>query len=148
GHAFDVVDTGGIVESPEDPVIQQMQSQVRRALDEATVVVFVIDGQTALTRIDLELRDLLFKLGKPVVLAVNKLDNDQLAMNRHEFYELGLGEPIAISSGHNRGIDALLQAVTEHLPEPAPEAESGEEETGEDEEPDEPAGPIRVAIVG
>jgi GTPase len=148
GHVFDVVDTGGVVESPEDPVIQQMQAQVRRALDEAAAIVFVIDGQTALTRIDLELRDLLFKLGKPVVLAVNKLDNEQLAMNRHEFYELGLGEPIAISSGHNLGIDALLKAVTEHLPEPAPEAEGGEEDTGEDEVPDVPAGPIRVAIVG
>ncbi len=86
-HRFRVVDTGGIVESPIDPVVQKMQEQIRVALDEAKVIVFLLDGQDPLTRTDLELRDELFKYGKPVVVAVNKLDNPKMAENRHEFHE-------------------------------------------------------------
>lgn len=141
GYDFDIVDTGGVVESPEDPVIKQMQEQVRRALDDADVVLFVVDGQAPLTRIDYDLRDLLFKVGKPTVLAVNKLDNIRLAENKNEFYELGFGEPFAISSGHNLGIEPLLDTVTSHLPKPA--------ETDEDDSSEEDADrPTRVAIVG
>ena len=138
-HNFRVVDTGGIVESPIDPVVQKMQEQIRLALDEARVIVFVLDGQQVLTRTDLELRDELFKYGKPVVVAVNKLDNPQLAEQRHEFHELGLGEPIAISSGHGLGMRDLLEEIVKHLPEP------GEETDAEGEEP---ARVIRVAVIG
>ena len=138
-HSFRVVDTGGIVESPIDPVVQKMQEQIRLALDEARVIVFVLDGQQVLTRTDLELRDELFKYGKPVVVAVNKLDNPQLAEQRHEFHELGLGEPIAISSGHGLGMRDLLEEIVKHLPEP------GEETDAEGEEP---ARVIRVAVIG
>ena len=140
-HRFRVVDTGGIVESPIDPVVQKMQEQIRIALDEAKVIVFVLDGQEPLTRVDLELRDELFKYGKPVVVAVNKLDNPKMAENRHEFHELGLGEPIAISSGHGLGIGDLLEAITKHLPEPGEALEAEEQE-------EEPFQGTRVAIIG
>ena len=86
GHRFRVVDTGGIVESPSDSIVQKMQEQVRLALDEARVIVLVLDGQEPLTRVDLELRDELFRYGKPVVVAVNKLANPKMAENRHEFH--------------------------------------------------------------
>ncbi len=138
-YAFRIVDTGGIVEHPSDSIVAKMQEQVRVALKEARVIVFVVDGQQPITRIDEELRDELFKLGKPIVLAANKLDNPKLEDNRFDFYALGVGDPIAISSGHNLGIGELLDAVAAHLPkaEPAPETE---------EEPEEAV--TRVAVIG
>lgn len=120
GYTFDIVDTGGIVQHPEDAIVEKMQEQVRLALRDAMVVVFVVDGQAELTLTDFDLRDELFKLGKPIVLATNKLDNPTLEMNRHNFYELGVGDPLAISSGHGHGITELMEAITEHLPEPEP----------------------------
>lgn len=129
GRRFRVVDTGGIVENPLDPVVAKMQEQVRVALEEAAVVLFVVDGQQAITRVDRELSQELFKLGKPVVLAANKLDNPKMEDNRLEFYELGLGDPIAISSGHGLGIGDLMEAVLAHLPAGTapPEEEIAEE---------------------
>lgn len=141
GRKFRVVDTGGIVESPEDSITQKMQEQVRAALDEANVIVFVVDGQQVLTRVDLEIRDELFRYGKPIVLAANKIDNEALRANVNDFYELGVGEPIAVSSGHGLGIDALMKSVSEKMP-PAPE-EGDEEDDLEDE-----SHATRVAVVG
>ncbi len=68
---FRIVDTGGIVENPVDPITEQMQQQVRQALDEAAVVLLVVDAQQPITRVDEQLRDELFRLGKPIVLAAN-----------------------------------------------------------------------------
>ena len=158
-YRFRLVDTGGIIEHPDDNVSQQMQEQVDAALNEARVIVFVVDGQHALTRVDREVRDRLFKYSKPVLLAVNKLDNDALTeAHRYDFYELGLGEPFPISSGHGLGIDALREAICEHLPVPEPVAvpEEGaeDEEDGElleaadDESFNEKDPRIKVAIVG
>ncbi|MDX9972372.1 MAG: ribosome biogenesis GTPase Der [FCB group bacterium] len=142
GRKFRVVDTGGVVEDPVDPITEKMQQQVRTALEEAKVIVFVVDGQQELTRIDEQLRDELFKYGKPVVLAVNKLDNERMEQNVYDFYSLGFGEPHAISSGHGIGVDLLLDAVLAHLPEPV---EGSEEEVEEEEEAPRP---MRIAIVG
>jgi len=94
GHHFRVVDTGGIVEAPDDSIVQKMQEQVRLALEEAQVIVLVLDGQQPLTRIDLELRDELFRYNKPVVVAVNKLDNPKMTENRHEFHSLASANPL------------------------------------------------------
>jgi GTP-binding protein len=140
-----LVDTGGIVENPIDSIVEKMQTQVHTALEEAQVIVFVVDGQQELTRVDLELRDQLYRYGKPVVLAVNKLDNEKLNLNKNDFYELGMGEPIAISSGHNLGIGELKEEVCQHLPEPQAIDEEAEEDT-EEEKTDEKI--TRVAIVG
>lgn len=138
GVTFRLVDTGGIVEAPDDSIVVKMQQQVRVALREADVILFVIDGQQELTRVDSELREELFTLGKPIVLVVNKLDNESLEMNRFNFYELGMGEPIAISSTHARGITELLDAVVEHLPRKAAVEEVVE---------DAPAA-VHVAVIG
>lgn len=139
GREFRVVDTGGVVEEPTDPITHKIQEQVWAALREARVIVFVVDGQQEITRVDEEVRDQLFKLGKPVVLAVNKLDNERLELNRADFYALGMGEPIAISSGHGLGMEELLNAVCEHLP-PSSEVAEGEDE--------EPADITKVAVIG
>ena len=139
GRSFRVVDTGGIVENPIDPVVSKMQEQVRVALEDAHVIVFVVDGQQEITRIDEELREELFTYGKPVVLAVNKLDNPELALNYTDFYALGMGDPVAISSGHGLGMEALMEAVVAHLPEVVEETES--------DEADDPS-VTKVAVIG
>jgi GTP-binding protein len=137
GHRFRIVDTGGIIENPQDSISEKMQGQVKAALDEARVILLVVDGQASITRIDREMASRLLKLGKPVVLAVNKLDNFNMLENRYEFYELGLGDPWPISSGHGTGTGELLDEVVKHLPPP---------EEMEDEEEEREI--TRVAIVG
>lgn len=139
GRKFRLVDTGGITDETPDSISEKMQRQVRAALDEAAVVLFVVDGQQELTRNDFEVRDHLFRLGKPTVLAVNKLDNARLEERRLEYFELGLGEPLAVSSGHGIGIDDLRDAVIALLPDGAPAADAEPAEGGEITE---------VAIVG
>ena len=145
------------MQNPDDSIVQKMQDQVRMALQEATVILFVVDGQTELSATDFDLRDELYKLGKPVVLATNKLDNPTLELNKNNFYELGMGEPYAISSGHGHGIYELMEALTEHLPEPTSEDE-GETDIGEfdpdqdlteeDRQKDTHPDLIKVAVIG
>lgn len=144
-HTFQIVDTGGIVEDPMDLILQKMQEQVRKALRDARVIVFVVDGQQELTRIDEELRDELFRYGKPVVLAVNKVDNAAIQQHVNDFYVLGIGDPIPVSSGHNLGIEALMEAICQHLPPPAEVAEDVED-APETEEPVDHT--IKVAVIG
>jgi GTP-binding protein len=141
-YAFRVVDTGGIMDNPADAVSRQMQEQVQAALEEAKVIVFVLDGQEPITKIDEEVRDVLYKYGKPVVLAANKLDNEKLTENRYEFYALGLGDPIPISTGHGIGINDLRDAICSHLPENA------EEDPDLNTEAPPTDNVIKVAIVG
>ncbi len=145
-----VVDTGGIIENPVDEISRKMQQQVRAALDEASVIVLVVDGQTEITRTDRLVADEIKRLRKPVVLAVNKLDNFKMSENRFEFYELAMGEPMSISSGHDLGIEELMQEVMKHLPD-APSATPETVAAGEGDE-DAPAvltsKVTRVAIVG
>jgi GTP-binding protein len=148
GYRFSIVDTGGIVESPIDPVVRKMQEQVRMALEEARVIIFVVDAREEITRTDLELRDELYTYGKPVVLAANKLDNPDLEELRHNFHELGMGDPIAVSSTHGLGTGELLEAVTAHLPEPDEVLDEALEEGAEGEEERGPDAPMRVAIIG
>lgn len=132
GYRFNIVDTGGIVESPVDPITRKMQEQVRKAFDEAKVIILVVDGREEITRVDEEVKDELFKCGKPVVLAVNKLDNPKQEAYKNEFFVLGLGEPFPISSTHGLGIGPLLDAVIGHLPEqqglPGEDADAAEDE--------------------
>lgn len=136
---FRVVDTGGIVEHPLDAVVGKMQEQVRLALKEADVIIFVVDGQQEITRVDEELCQELFTYGKPVVLAANKLDNPKLALNSSEFYSLGIGDPLPVSSGHGLGIAELMDAVVERLPEAGDQPEQ-ETETQSDV--------TKVAVIG
>ncbi|MDQ1257561.1 MAG: GTPase [Candidatus Hydrogenedentes bacterium] len=143
GRAFRVVDTGGIVENPMDSIVQKMQEQIRVALKEARVIVFVVDGQQEITRIDEELCQELFRYGKPVVLAVNKLDNPNMFLQSVDFYSLGIGEPIAISSGHGLGMDELMAAILAHLP---PASEDSAEIPEEDAE--EKPHVTKVAVIG
>ena len=141
GRAFRLVDTGGMVENPVDPITQKIQEQIKAAFDEADAILFVVDGQAEITRIDEEMRDYLLRLRKPVILAANKLDNPNLELHASEFYSLGLGEPIPVSSTHGTGMDELLEAILAEIPGAA-------EVPDEEETPPEESSVTKVAILG
>ena len=145
-----VVDTGGIIENPVDEISRKMQQQVRAALDEASVIVLVVDGQQEITRTDRLIAEEIQRLRKPVVLAVNKLDNYKMSNNRFDFYELAMGDPLSVSSGHGLGVEELMQEVMKHLPDaPLATPETLAPGEGEDDAPAVLTSKVtRVAIVG
>jgi len=122
GVQFSVVDTGGIVENPVDPLVQKMQDQVKAALDESSALLFLVDLGDGVTPADTVIAEQLRKLEKRIVLLGTKADNEQMDLAKTDLYELGLGEPLAISAIHNRGIGALLDEIVRELP-PVPERE-------------------------
>ena len=134
-RAVTLVDTGGIEPYSNDIILSQMRRQAELAIDTADVIILVTDSRTGLVATDEEVAAMLLKSGRPVVLCVNKCDSvGAPPAEFYEFYNLGLGDPIQVSSVHGHGTGDLLDAVFEHLP---PEEE--EEEEGEI---------IRVAIIG
>lgn len=112
---FNIVDTGGI-EIENKPFQEQIRIQAEIAIDEADVILFVADGKIGLTEDDKFVARLLYKSKKPVILAVNKIDDAHLKNNIYEFYSLGLGEPIACSGAHGVGIGDILDAIIKDLP--------------------------------
>ena len=117
---FTLIDTGG-VEIKNAAFQTQIRAQVEIAIEEADVIVYVTDGRLGVTPDDRVVCKMLFKSGKPVILCVNKIDNYEMMDNVTEFYSLGIGEPIAISTAHGIGIGDLLDKVVENLPEKAEE---------------------------
>lgn len=113
---FRVIDTGGI-DIGDAPFLNQIKAQAQIAMDEADVIVFVVDGKTGLVDSDYYIAKLLYKSDKPILLAVNKVDDINQVQNTYEFYALGLGDPIAISSHHGIGIGDLLDKIIEHMTE-------------------------------
>jgi len=134
GFEFAVVDTGGLELESDSTVGQGVREQVEVAVAEADVVVFLVDVQSGVMASDLDVADMLRRASKPMLLVANKADNAKLEAGAVEFYELGLGEPLAVSAHHGRGTAELLDKIISLLPAPLPvEAESGV---------------IKVAIVG
>ena len=135
GRKFDIVDTGGIEPNTADEILLFMREQAMLAIDSADVIVMVTEIGTGVTAADLEVAGMLQRSGKPVVLAVNKMDsigpNDP---GIYEFYNLGLGDPIAVSAVHGHGTGDMLDACVAHFP-PA------EEEHADD-------GRVHVAVIG
>ncbi|WP_310550120.1 ribosome biogenesis GTPase Der [Paenibacillus glufosinatiresistens] len=118
GKPFSVIDTGGIEIDGEDTMLKSIRAQAELAIEEADTIVFMCDAKSGLTNADEEVAQLLFRSGKPVVLAINKVDNMKRAEDIYEFYSLGFGDPIGISGSHGTGIGDLLDAVVGLLPEP------------------------------
>ena len=110
GKTFSLVDTGG-VEMANAPFQQQIRMQAEIAIDEADVIVFVVDGQVGITKDDRLVSKMLYKVKKPIILAVNKIDEGLHSSNAQEFYGLGLGEPIPVSGAHGVGIGDLLNRI-------------------------------------
>ena len=136
GRQFDIVDTGGIEPSADSEILAFMRQQAEIAIQNATVIVFVCDIKTGLTASDQEVGNMLLRSGKPVVLAVNKMDKTGVTdPDIYEFYNLGLGDPIPVSAVHGHGTGDLLDACMAYFP---PETE----EDGEEDEV------IRVAVIG
>ena len=121
GYDFTMIDTGGLEIEPEDTTIAQgIQAQIETAIADADVIIDMVDVKDGMTRSDFEIADMLRRASKPVMLVVNKADNERLEMEALEFYELGLGEPAVISSHHGHGVADLMDRIVELLPEPPP----------------------------
>ncbi len=122
GRRFVVVDTGGLEISTDDPIEAQVQLQARLAINEADVIVFMVDAASGPTPADADAAELLRRTTKPVLVAANKADNERRELDAAEFYAFGWEETFAISAGHGRGVADLLDAVVWALP-PESEAE-------------------------
>ncbi|MBQ3842436.1 MAG: ribosome biogenesis GTPase Der [Ruminiclostridium sp.] len=134
-QSFMLVDTGGIEPESKDVILSQMREQAQLAIDSANVIIFVVDITTGITANDESVAAMLLKSGKPVVLCVNKCDSlGEPPPELYEFYNLGLGEPIPVSSVHGHGTGDLLDAVLANMPE--------------DDEEDYDDALIKVAVIG
>ncbi|HLT28914.1 MAG TPA: ribosome biogenesis GTPase Der [Myxococcaceae bacterium] len=174
GRFFTVIDTGGFVPGDDDVMLSQVREQAQLAVEEAEVVLLVTDGRAGLTPVDTDIAQLLRRSGKPVVIAVNKVDSPS-AMQQAlvaDFLSLGFDEVHAISAEHALGTQDLLDAVTARMPPPDGDEQArinadrledgddddvpmvaGDEEEGDFDElpeelPSEPERPIRLAIIG
>jgi len=135
GRSFDIVDTGGIEPTTSNEILLFMREQAQIAIDAATVIVLVTEIGTGITAADKDVANMLLRAGKPVILAVNKMDATGMTNpDIYEFYNLGLGDPIAVSAVHGHGTGDLLDACLEHFP---PESEDDEDD-----------GKIKVAVIG
>ena len=143
GKRFGLIDTGGIIPHDAALIPTQILKQAHVALDIASHILYVIDGRTEITSADRDLAKLLRPLGKPLTLVVNKIDANIRENLVHEFYSLGLGDPVAVSAEHRRGLDDLLDVVTEPFPQNAKEEADDSEEAGEESQRR-----IKVAIIG
>jgi len=115
-YKFTVIDTGGIIPDETDDILKSVQKQTKLAIDEADVIVFITDGRDGVTSVDKEIAVQLHKTKKPVVLVVNKIDNDKLEINSSEFFELNLGIPNTISAIHGTGINTVLDNIVQYIP--------------------------------
>lgn len=115
---FTMIDTGGIeFRNKADQLIDGIREQAQLAMDEADVILFVVDARTGITKDDNIIADMLRRTGKPVVLAVNKVDTETLELSVYEFYSLGLGDPIGVSAVNRLGFGDLLDQVTAGFPD-------------------------------
>ena len=120
GVEFTLVDTGGLEPKPQTTVAQGVKEQVGAAITEADVIIFLVGVRDGVTSSDWGIADMLRQVSKPIVLVANKADNARYESETVEFYELGLGEPLAISASHGRGTSELLDRVISLLPAPSP----------------------------
>ena len=133
-HEFTLIDTGGIELKTADKMLNSIKSQAKIAMDEADVIIFVVDGRAGVTSSDYDVAKLLKSSKKPVIVAVNKIDGANLENEIFEFYKLGLGDPIGISASNALNLGDLLDKVVESFPEPQNEIKDDDE--------------IKIAVIG
>lgn len=134
-YSFTLIDTGGIEPDSKDIILSQMREQAQIAIDTADVILFMVDVKQGLVDADAKVADMLRRSQKPVILVVNKVDSyEKMMLDVYEFYNLGIGEPMAISAANRQGIGEILDAVVAHFPD----------DVAEDVEDERP----RIAIVG
>ncbi len=134
-YSFTLIDTGGIEPDSKDIILSQMREQAQIAIDTADVILFMVDVKQGLVDADAKVADMLRRSKKPIILVVNKVDSyEKMMLDVYEFYNLGIGEPMAISAANRQGIGEVLDEVVLHFPD----------DTAEDVEDERP----RIAIVG
>ena len=159
GRRFILLDTGGLETDPEGDIRSRVQEQAEMAMSDADVIILMADVADGLTPADAIAANRLRSTDKPVVLAVNKVDNDRREFNTPEFYQLGMGDPIPVSAYHNYGVYELMDRVLSHLPLIATTAEYLADELEDDEEESDlptlegpedipPEAELNLAIVG
>lgn len=131
-RSFGLIDTGGI-DLKDAPFLEQIKQQAKFAIDEASLILLVVDSRVGLTDLDENVAKMLYKEKKPVIVVVNKVDNQSLKQSIYDFYSLGFGDPIAVSALHGIGIGDLLDEIIKHIPE---QAEKIEDDT------------IKVSVIG
>jgi GTP-binding protein len=134
GVPFNIIDTGGIEVFESDELLKSVRIQAELAIEEADVIIFITDAKIGVTSDDDEVAKLLYRSKKPIILAVNKVDNIQMQNEIYDFYQLGFGDPIPISGAHGTGVGDLLDAAVKLFPEMV------DEEYGDDV--------IKVALIG
>ena len=134
GHNFTMIDTGGIEFETTDKMLTAIRNQAKLAIDEADVIMFVVDGKVGMTTADNEVAVILRNTRKPVLLVVNKVDNMKNEADIYEFYNLGLGDPIALSATNALNFGDMLDRLIENLPEEHIEPEENDQ--------------IKVAVIG
>src|SRR5688500_13487117 len=135
GRTFTLIDTGGVDLEDEDPLAVSIQDQARAALADAQVALFVVDARAGMRPGDAEIADILRRGNVPIVVAANKIDQPSDLPLAHDFYGLGLGEPLAVSAAQGLGTGDLLDRLVELLPE-------------DDDEEDEDEDVVRLAVIG
>lgn len=130
-----VVDTGGLDPSSTEPLVEGVRRQVLAAVEEADLVLLVVDARDGLTALDDEIARLLRRAGRPVVLVANKVESASQEPALADFYRLGLGEPLAVSAEHGRGVAEMLEVLRARCPVAAPESVPGAE-------------PVAIAVIG
>ena len=133
-YKFTLIDTGGIDPLSDDPLLSQMRRQAEIAIETCDVILFFVDGKNGMTADDESVADMLRRAGKPVMLVVNKVDNVRMMDNIYEFYNLGIGDPIGISSVNLLNFGDMLEELCSHFPDP----------DAEEERPD----AIQIAVAG
>lgn len=139
GRSFRVIDTGGIVPQEKDLLPGEIFRQARIALEEANAVILVVDGRSELAAPDLDLAHLLFRTGKPLFLAVNKIDSEKQQGLAEDFHRLGIPNHFLISAEHGRNVDDLLDAILNVLPPEQRTSEEPEQDSGTE---------TKIAIIG
>ncbi|EPY0873693.1 ribosome biogenesis GTPase Der [Listeria monocytogenes] len=115
GKEFNIIDTGGI-DLSDEPFLEQIRAQAEIAIDEADVIIFITNGREGVTDADEQVAKILYRSNKPIVLAINKVDNPEMRDQIYDFYSLGFGEPYPISGSHGLGLGNMLDAVRAHFP--------------------------------
>ncbi len=123
GRIFDLIDTGGMGMDDAEQLVQEVEAAIRKTIDAADLVLFVVDVRAGLIPLDRQIADLLRKFAAKVILVVNKVDDKKMAGDVVEFHALAFDDPLPLSARHNIGRDALLDAITARLPEPDAEGE-------------------------
>lgn len=134
GVPFIMIDTGGIEPDSDDIILSQMRAQAEIAMETASVILFLVDGRAGLTAADREVASMLRRKGKDVILVANKIDTPKLPDDFYDLYELGLGDPIAISATNQLGLGDLLDLILDKFPEDA---------FNQEEEDD-----VKIAVIG